>query len=253
MVIGSIMLQVSCEIAAPSTLTSSGFLRFAFAVIFDYDIVSFIAQERLKHDDSALLFNQELTYDTLGRLLDAAANVDTARYLDTERLLKVLLTIQADTNAEEDVRAISRRLISRLKGWRTLDDALLNTRADFTTATATVADIGREECSLGIWLQTMTAQPDILRKLAENPVLPMALTHPPPLLGQFNASVTHDEFIAFLRAYIGVACVLAVYAWADSVPNSLCQERALAILRLWQGMIGYREVCKVPHTWTPPY
>ena len=251
MVIGSTMLPASCGTAALNTPTLSDFLRFAFAAIFNPDIVSFTAQERLQRDDTALVFNQDLTYDTLARLLDAAANVDTARYLDTDRLLEVLLIIQADPNAEEDVRTISRRLISRLKGWRELDDALLNTRADFITATATVADFGREERSLGIWLQTMTAQPDILRKLAENPVLPMALTHPPPLLGQFNASVTHDEFIAFLRAYIGVACVLAVYAWADSVPNSLCQERALAILRLWQGMIGYREVRELPRPWIP--
>ncbi|KAH9955114.1 hypothetical protein BGW80DRAFT_1476506 [Lactifluus volemus] len=45
-----------------------------------------------------------------------------------------------------------------------------------------------------------------------------------------------------LRAWVGVACVLAAYAWADSVPNELCRSRAFGIMRVWQGVPHYREI-----------
>ena len=54
--------------------------------------------------------------------------------------------------------------------------------------------------------------------------------------------VSHDEFISFLRAFIGIGSVLAVYAWSDSLPNDRCRERVLGVVRLWQGVRGYREV-----------
>jgi hypothetical protein len=136
---------------------------------------------------------------------------------------------------------LARKLDTRIRGWRALDDALLNTRGDFNEAASFLANIGTDERSLGIWLETMITHPDLLRKLGENPQPPETILLP-PLLSSTAPCPSHDEFIAFVKAYIGVASVMAVYAWADSVPNERCRERSLAILRLWQGTEGYRPV-----------
>ena len=70
--------------------------------------------------------------------------------------------------------------------------------------------------------------------------------------GFFGAIVGILNAFGFLRAFIGVSCVLAVYAWADSLPDEFCRERSLAILRLWQGVDGYREV-RLRHQYLRPY
>lgn len=91
----------------------------------------------------------------------------------------------------------------------------------------------------GILLASLITHPDLVDKLAENPALAGL---PPTLFVKRNLPTSYDEFIAFLRAFVGVGCVLAVYAWADSLPDERCRERCLAILRLWQGVDGYREI-----------
>lgn len=90
---------------------------------------------------------------------------------------------------------------------------------------------------------------DILSKLSKTSPPEQNLgTMPPPLFGrdvddedEFGP-ITHDDFIAFVRACIGVITVLGVLAWADSVGNDDCRERTLAIIHLWQCVDGYREV-----------
>lgn len=122
-----------------------------------------------------------------------------------------------------------------------LEDAFSNTQNDFGAAADMLRDVGTEEQSFGIWLESMVAHSDVVSSLAENPVLsvplPRLLSHRPP-----SSSPSQDDFVAFVRAYTGVACVLAVYAWSDSLPDERCRARTLGILRLWQGTDGYREV-----------
>lgn len=151
-------------------------------------------------------------------------------------------TIEAAPAADRRTKTAACKLAARLRQWQILEDALSNTQADFHAAAGLMKDISTSEQSFGIWLECMITHPDLLTKLAENPVLPIANSRPPVLLGSHSSAVSHDEFVAFVRAYIGVASVLAVYAWADSLPNDRCRERTLGVLRLWQGVDGYREV-----------
>ena len=90
---------------------------------------------------------------------------------------------------------------------------------------------------MGTWLESMMIHDDIVTKLAENPILPVP-SNPPFAMN----IVSHDDYITFVRAYVGVASVLSVFAWADSLGNDVCREHALAVLHLWQGVDGYREV-----------
>lgn len=108
-------------------------------------------------------------------------------------------------------------------------------------------EVGKEEQPLGNWLASMMIHPDIVAKLQEHPVSqdPVPL---PVMFRDTDVQVSHDEFIAFVRAYLGVASLLAVLAWADSIGNDDCRERTLGIVSLWQGDEGYREVSSAPNS-----
>ena len=175
------------------------------------------------------------------RLLYASANADVAKQLANDWFHEILSSISANPNSEDAVRTAARQLIARIRGWSTLDDALSNTQGDFVAAAALLKEVGTEDQSFGIWLESMITHDDVVSSLAENPVLPVTLPH---LLSHRSSSPapSQDEFVAFVRAYLGVACVLAVYSWSDSLPHARCRARTLGILRLWQGLDGYREV-----------
>ncbi|KAI0832780.1 hypothetical protein BC628DRAFT_1309243 [Trametes gibbosa] len=202
-----------------------------------------LAQKLLDEIDLEKVYDARTIDDetTLLRLLYAAANTDIARRLDAPWFRKLLSSITNEPNSERESRIAAKRLLDRLQGWSMLEDAFSNTQSDFIAAADMLKDVGMEEQSFGIWLESMVAHNDVVLSLAENPVLsvplPRLLSHRPP-----NVHPSQDDFVAFVRAYIGVACVLAVYAWSDSLPDERCRARTLGILRLWQETDGYREI-----------
>jgi hypothetical protein len=182
-----------------------------------------------------------MTEDVLSYLLDATANTDIARYFSTEYFSNLLGDIKGRSEISKVVKQCAVRLETRIKAWDAFEDALSNTQGDFGTSSEMLKSIGSGEQSTGIWLESMILHDDLLTKLSENPVLP-SRSCPPSLLQNPNLSVSHDEFITFVRAFIGVMSVLSVLSWADSWGNDTCRERILALLSLWQGVDGYRDV-----------
>lgn len=182
---------------------------------------------------------------TLLRLLEASTNPIIARHLDTPWFLSLLAAVEAAPASDRATKKAASKLTARIQQWHVLEDALSNTQADFRAAACLMKDIGTSEQSFGIWLECMMMHQDILTKLAENPILPNAHSRPVALLEPGLSDISHGQFVAFVRAFIGVASVLAVYAWADSLPNDRCRERTLGVIRLWQGVDGYREVRRV--------
>ena len=156
----------------------------------------------------------------------------------------MLLAVQHNAAADAATKSFAGALIVRIRGWEVLTDALWNTQADFETAVELVRAAGMEEPMFGVLLAALVSHNEIFTRLAEKPVLPRSPPHPPVLMQEVGerGQPTHDEFVAFLRTFIGVSCVLAVYAYTDSLPNKKCRERVLGILRVWQGVKGYREV-----------
>jgi hypothetical protein len=181
-----------------------------------------------------------MDYSTVVRLLDAVSNVDVARAFHSNWFFETLRTLRSLSGADKEMQRALSRLSDRIRGCQILEEALSDSHADFKAAADMMRELGTEEKSIGIWLGTMVSHQDVISKLAEHPVLPNPQC-PPSLFGAC-AAVSHDDFIAFVRAYVGVGGVLAVYAWSDSVPNVRCRERALGIIRLWQCVDGYREV-----------
>ncbi|TCD70012.1 hypothetical protein EIP91_005262 [Steccherinum ochraceum] len=183
-----------------------------------------------------------LDEDTLNKLLNAAANADIARFMNNDEFLDILHTTAANNTASRETRAAARQLVSRIEGWTVLEDALSNTQGDFPAAAAALADMSSQEASFGVWLACMITHQDLVTKLSENHITLASSQYPPQLLKRIKPATTHDDFVSFIRGFIGVSSVLAVYAWADSLPEPQCRERVLGILRLWQGIEGYREI-----------
>lgn len=179
-------------------------------------------------------------------LLDAAANVDIARRFSDASFLELLTEVRDGPRTDKDTQYAINRLISRLHGWQLFEDAISNPRGNFHDSAQLLKDIGTGELSLGVWLESMIIHDAIPAKLA-GIAAPSSQIFPPLLLGERPGSVTHDEFIAFVRAFVGVASVLAVWAWSDSLGHDMCREQSLAILHLWQNVSGYREVssCRI--------
>lgn len=174
-------------------------------------------------------------------LIDAASNSDIAHYLNNDDFLDILHGVHILPVAQHSLKVLARQLEARIRTWDIFEDALSNTEGDFNAAGNMLAEIGSNEVSFGIWLETMTIHEHLRDKIASHPTPSTQI--PPPCLFQATASSTsHAEFIVFVRAYIGVAYVLVVLAWADSLGHDYCRERALAVLHLWQSVEGYSEV-----------
>ena len=156
--------------------------------------------------------------DTLEHLLVAAANPDIAKTLTAADLPKELEALGRSPGLDPYVKRTAQRLIDRLRGWGELLAAIWEPNASFAPARAVLRDLGGDEPSFGVALHAFVTHPDLVARISE------------------------AEELVELRAWVGVACVLAAYAWADSVPNELCRSRAFGIMRVWQGSPHYREV-----------
>ncbi|KAF7352388.1 hypothetical protein MVEN_01203100 [Mycena venus] len=193
-------------------------------------------------DLDAVFDTRTMDESTLLRLLDAVSNADIARYFSGSWFLAELDKLQASPTTEKYSKAVARRLSARIRRWDAFEDALSNPAGDFRETTEMLKDVGREEQSIGIWLETMLNHPNLAAKLAGNPVATDPRAALPRLFRDATAGVTHDDLIAFVRAFVGVASVLAVWAWTDSLGNDECRAQTLAIVRLWQNVDGYREI-----------
>jgi hypothetical protein len=178
-----------------------------------------------------------ISYDTIARLNEAAANLNMSTFLNSEPFLRSLDRILGDPTLEADQTALSRSLKLRLHGWNALSDALLNTRGDFKAALAFLADLVEDQSSLGVWLGYLASDSDFLVRLSENP----SMSAPPPLSPE-DACTSHDTFVSYLRAFIGIAFTICSLLSVNRNESEALSERFLTIIRLWRSYPGYREV-----------
>ncbi|OCH95901.1 hypothetical protein OBBRIDRAFT_822543 [Obba rivulosa] len=234
----------------PDDIAREPLLRFAQAVSralrskdsnSAYLVAGILCHAAVQHPEMARCLLETLDFEKIFEP-SSMDELTLVRLSNAHWFLSLIRGIAKDANVDIETRKVAIDLIARIRGWSVLEDALSNTQSNFIEAVDTLKAIGTDEQALGIWLEAMITHQGIVAALDENPVLPTALPHPPFLLRLPRVSATHDEFIAFVRAYIGIASVLAVYAWSDSLSDPPCRERILGILRLWQGVDGYREI-----------
>lgn len=176
----------------------------------------------------------------MSKLAQAATNVDVARHLNSAKFLDMIQDVRNIYVGDPDTSSDATKLLDKIQGWHALSDALVNPDGDFAAAAALLKDIGTHELVFGIWLESMIAHPDIFEHINHEITIP--LSHPPNLLQDPSTPINHQDFLAFIKAYVSVALCISVYAWSDSLPNARCRERVLGILRLWQTVDGYKEV-----------
>jgi hypothetical protein len=176
---------------------------------------------------------------TILDLVDACANVEIARHLGgIAPVLQRLSALRDGHGGDAEAGMPAKQILDVMNGWDAFEDALTNTQGRFEEATTFLEQITVDEMTFGTWLLTMITNPRLVEKLADNPE---AHTHLQNLWSSPDIQ-SHDNFVAFVRALIGVAAVVVVYAWADSVPIFETRAKALSLLRLWQKVDGYREV-----------
>jgi hypothetical protein len=176
-------------------------------------------------------------------LVQATAHGDIANFLDTDIFHQDMATLIADPSFSLSISSAASRLSLRIRGWSVLSDALLNTRADFTTALNFMADLVKDHVDLGVFLMYLSSKHEMLAKLMENPV-----TFDPPPLSANEAANSHDGFISYFRAFVNMAYVTYVFIWADLQRDDVLLERILCIFRLWQTTEGYREVSSLSNS-----
>ena len=203
----------------------------------------FIKYDWQQHVDLLETFKEQtLDETTVLCLAEAAASIEISRYfLDDSSFMQSLAQLVSSAKTPKIVQKALRKLINRIYGWRTFEDALKNPEGDFVASSAFLKDISSDEFALGCWLECMINREELGQKLAANPV-PFDPRPPLKSLFQEKTSISHKEFVMFVRAFLGVSTVLSMLAWSDSLGNDPCCERTLNILVVWQGVNGYREV-----------
>jgi len=166
----------------------------------------------------AIFESSVMDEDTLDYLLVAAANPDIAKAFTTAGLPKELEAVASRQGVDPYVKRAAQHVIGRLSGWETLSAAIQSPESSFVPAREVLRDLSSDESSFGVALHALVTHTDLAPTIAE------------------------AEGLVELRTWVGVACVLAAYAWADSVPNELCRSRAFNIMRVWQSVPRYREV-----------
>lgn len=204
----------------------------------------FIKYVRQQHIDLLETFNEQtLDETTVLCLAEATASMEISRYFfDDSSFMQSLEGLATNPKTPKIVQKALKKLTNRIYGWQTFEDALENPEGDFVVSSAFLKDISSDEFALGCWLECMINREELTHKLATNPV-PSDPYPPLKSLFQENViSISHEEFVMFVRAFLGVSTVLSMLAWSDSLGNDLCCERTLNILVVWQSVSGYREV-----------
>ncbi|KAF7302111.1 hypothetical protein MIND_00777900 [Mycena indigotica] len=205
-----------------------------------------MAQTLLQHVDTQAVFDSTTMDDnmTLINMLDAVSNADISRHFHADWFFTELDKLQANPTAEKGNKKLALRLAERIRRWSAFEHAIDDVKGDFDHSSQLLVEIGLDEQSVGIWLETMILHSSIVAKLAEAPIPTeqQLLSAKPFTRKHHRNEITREDFIAFIRAYIGVASVLAVWAWSDSLGNDICRTQTLAIVKLWQGVNGYREI-----------
>ncbi|KAG6850196.1 hypothetical protein H0H93_016625 [Arthromyces matolae] len=192
-----------------------------------------LARTLLDHLDLNSLFtSQTLDEETLHCLIEASSNADIARRMNTESFLQTLSQVAGSCNVDALTQQAAQRLTARIANWQCFEDALTNVHGNFNQAWKMLLEIGTEESSMAIWLATMITHEDFVSKVADFPVRTPLPSHC-YLDSRNTVNITsHDTFITLVRAFIGVASLLAVWAWTDSVGNDACREQIVNHLLL---------------------
>ena len=133
--------------------------------------------------------------NTLDHLLVTAANPDIAKEYTTANLSKELEAIASRPGVVPYMKQAAQRVINRLHSWEVLFAIIWAPNSSFILAREVLHNLGSDESSFSVALHVFVTHPDLATTVAE------------------------VEGLIKLCTWVGVACLLAAYTWADSAPN----------------------------------
>jgi hypothetical protein len=140
-------------------------------------------------------------------------------------------------------KAAINALQARIIGWDRFKRTLLGHPSDISTLALWINELTSDDMTCGSFIHAIIYD-DSLSSLIhgypppEPPIDPIALW-------DATTVTSCSEFVAFLRALLGVFCLLVTLSYADDALMTPCIEKGLAVIRFWQEADGYREVCSM--------
>ncbi|KAF8492904.1 hypothetical protein JB92DRAFT_3236124 [Gautieria morchelliformis] len=176
----------------------------------------------------------------LERLHDAAANPTIAHALGSTPVLATLQSFQNAHAPSRPAKLAAAALQQRVLGWGRFEKALSSPQPDLVTVAQWIKELASEDMTFGVFLVSMLENDASLLKVSQLPIQEPPVR--PTALWSSTSLASFYEFVAFLRAFLGIAHMMAVMCWANHVADTSSTERILAMLRLWQEVEGYREI-----------
>ncbi|KAF8528781.1 hypothetical protein BU17DRAFT_79936 [Hysterangium stoloniferum] len=199
-----------------------------------------IVSSILSELDLADIFeSQLLDKHIVERLHDAIANPHIAQALNSTTMMGNLQTFANSHTTTPQTKAAINALQARLLGWERFRQTLSGHPADIATLGLWIKELTSDDMTCGSFIHSLIYD-DSLSSLIhdcppqEPPTDPIAL---------WNSTVTScSEIVAFLRALLGICCLLVALSYADDASMIPCIEKGLAVIRLWQETDGYSEI-----------
>lgn len=136
-------------------------------------------------------------------------------------------------------RSLMTSLIDRVEGWSVFIRSITTEEADFSGSVAWIHDVLGDEDSFAIFIQGVVSYEPIVNAMDKTRTNTVIL----PLFSHCPQNVTLDQRLAFVRAIIGLGCLLPIFCWANSEGKQYTLQRVIHAFILWQETPGYREVC----------
>ncbi len=123
-------------------------------------------------------------------LVGCRRHVEIARYfLQDEEFFNSLNEMQNSAKMDKAITKTLKKLIARIQGWASFENALADSNGDFSACAIFLKDMSADEHSLGCWLECMLIHENLTSKLSLTPIPSEALP-PPLLLQERHSSVT---------------------------------------------------------------
>lgn len=187
-------------------------------------------------DLAELLEPSLLDKQIIERFHDAAANPLVAKALNTPLILRNIETFRNSHASNAAVQTATVALQDRILGWEKFTKVISGHSTDISGLFSWLKELESDDMTCGIFLYSIISGD----MLAHIQALPVGQTD--SLLTFCTSSASFHEFIAFLRASVGILLCLVALCWAEDTLAGTCSERLLALIRFWQETDGYREV-----------
>ncbi|GJJ07278.1 hypothetical protein Clacol_001478 [Clathrus columnatus] len=190
-------------------------------------------------DFSDIFESHLLDKHIIERLHDAAAHPSIARCLGSPSMMSNLDSFLTLYTTNLPAKQATIALQDRVRGWEEFEKSIQGGSADIPLLMHWIRKLTSEDITCGIFLNYLIS--DTFSATRREYFLHIDRLHFIPSWSSASL-VTFPEFLAFLKAFIGISSTLAVFSWAVDLGAHECVEKFLSIARLWQEVPAYEKI-----------